>query len=462
MKHLLLACLMLASSLSSASAATPSPRGSQSGVGPNGVLRSGQIPDLDAYTATGEAIKLRELLDGKYTVLTSGCLTCPQFHDTYPEIEAAFADYSTEGVQFYYFYKSLRHPELQGYVEAQNIQERLLQLAELKEKLATQVPWIADTIDDSLRIGLGANSQSVYLISPQGEIFYANARIVRNELRAALNKAVGKPSQTTLAHDLDLPTLGRNPRLLNEDTELGVKRPEGLTIVAIAPAKPEETYYVKLRAEADDALLKTGTGKLFLGFYPDPIHDAHWNNLTPPMQYTLTLPEGVKASPAQAKAKQGPGDSDTLPRQFWVDIEADSPPEAITLTLDYYGCTPDMCMALTHEYTIRLEDQNRGARTYSMNRGNRGNARAGNSQERGNQAVGPRGMNFSQMDSDQDGFVSIEEMVTATKKQRGEDVELSRIQRRFERIDSDGNGKLSEKELEAAPRPNAAQRGGNR
>jgi hypothetical protein len=80
-----------------------------------------------------------------------------------------------------------------------------------------------------------------------------------------------------------LPTVPRAPQLVNQDSELGVKRPEGLSILSITPAKPEETYYVKLRAEADDALLTTGTGRLFLGFYPDPIHEAHWNNLAPAM-----------------------------------------------------------------------------------------------------------------------------------------------------------------------------------
>ena len=90
---------------------------------------------------------------------------------------------------------------------------------------------------------------------------------------------------------------------------------------------------------------------------------------------TLTqenLSEGITATPTEATAAQGPGDSDTQPRQFWVDIEGAIPYDELGLTLHYYGCTPDMCMALAHEYTVLLEDENRGSRTFGMNRGPRG------------------------------------------------------------------------------------------
>ena len=71
-----------------------------------GVLRNTRLPDLDAHLADGKAIKLRALCDGKYTVLVAGCLTCPQFHRGYPEVEAASKDFSPKkNVQFFYFYK---------------------------------------------------------------------------------------------------------------------------------------------------------------------------------------------------------------------------------------------------------------------------------------------------------------------------------------------------------------------
>ncbi|MEO6788262.1 MAG: hypothetical protein ABI318_19235, partial [Chthoniobacteraceae bacterium] len=93
------------------------------------------------------------------------------------------------------------------------------------------------------------------------------------------------------------------------------------------------------------------------------------NNLTPPMKYLLQLPNGVTATPAEASAVKGTGNSDTQPRQFWVDVKANKTPGDMKLTLYYYGCTPDMCKALTHEYTIHFAPENRGANTYGFNRG---------------------------------------------------------------------------------------------
>ena len=337
----------------------------------NSVLSSGPLPDLNAFTAEGEPIKVRDLVNGKYTVLSGGCLTCPQFHQGYGEVEAMHADYAAKGVQFFYFYKSLRHPELNGYVQAQNMAERFLQLEEARTKLGTKVTWIADTLDDSMRIGLGAGPNSLYLISPEGEIVASANRIEGNNFRQILDRLVGKVEQPTRPSELGLPRIGRPQSRPNETTEILVHRPEGLTIVAVTPAKPEDTYYVKLRAEADRDLLATGTGRLFLGFYPDPIHDAHWNNLVEPMKYVLTVPDGITATPSTATAQPGPGDSDTQPRQFWVDIDGAIPYDELGLTLHYYGCTPDLCMALTHNYTILLEDENRGSRTFGMNRGPR-------------------------------------------------------------------------------------------
>jgi hypothetical protein len=260
-------------------------------------------------------------------------------------------------------------------MQAQNMSERLLQLAEARKKLGTQAPWIADTIDDSIRIGLRSGSNSIYLIDLGGEIIWAADKMDADGLRVALTKAVGPVAHPTSINDLGLPKLEKQPHALNADSELGVARPEGMIILDITPAKPEETYYVKLRAEATPELLATGTGRLFLGFYPDPIHDAHWNNLTTPMKYVLTLPKGVSAKPTEAIAKRGPGDSDTEPRQFWVDIKSGKTPGDIQLALHYFGCTPDLCMALTHEYTIHFKAEDRGSNTYGFNRGPRGEKR---------------------------------------------------------------------------------------
>ena len=337
-----------------------------------GLLRSGPIPEMSAFSEKGEPVKIRELCLGKWTVLSGGCLTCPQFHRGYREIEAAKTDYESKGVQFFFFYKSLRHPELGGYVEAQNLEERMLQLAEAKKKLATTIPWLADTFENEMRDGLGAGANSVYLISPDGKIVFAQSRIEVTSFRQALDAHIGSVENPTTSAELDLPMPQRPPRVLNEDSAVTVHRPDGLVILKSTALQPDKTYYVKLRAEAEPQLLETGKGRLFLGFYPDPILGAHWNNLADPLKYELTFDEGVTAEPAVAQAAQGEGDQDTKPRQFWVTINGDGKLNSATLSMSYVACTDTMCLPSKRSYRIDFEVDDSGSRTFGFNRGGKG------------------------------------------------------------------------------------------
>ncbi|SDR94563.1 Ribonuclease BN, tRNA processing enzyme [Polaribacter sp. KT25b] len=400
-----------------------------------GVVTSGELPDLNAFSANGNSLKIKELSKGKYTVLAMGCLTCPEFHKAYTGIEALNVDYAPKDVQFFFVYKSLRHPELDGYVEAQNISERLLMVKEVKKKLGTKVPWIVDAMDDNIRIALNSGSQSVYLISPEGKIVKGWGKLKEQELRQMLSDKVGAASTLTTIKDLDLPVIKRYEKRLNEETNTTIYRPEGLNILSIVPKKPEDTYYVKLRAEADRNLIETGNGKLALGFFPDPILDAHWNNLTPPMKYVLELPEGVTASPQEASAEKGPGDSDTEPRQFWVDIKGASPADQIELTLHYYGCTSNMCMALTHKYTINITPEDNGSRTFGFNKGkhNNNNNNNNNSQKAKNSGPSFERM-LANMDTNHDGKVSKSEA-------------KGKLKENFNKRDKNKDGYITEDEL---------------
>ena len=87
------------------------------------VLTEGQLPDVDAHLPDGTPIKVRDLIKDKYTVIKTGCMTCPEFLISYKELEATAADYKKKGVDFYYIYQSLRHPEREGYVQPQNTKE---------------------------------------------------------------------------------------------------------------------------------------------------------------------------------------------------------------------------------------------------------------------------------------------------------------------------------------------------
>ncbi|MFI3330692.1 MAG: hypothetical protein R3Y38_02690 [Rikenellaceae bacterium] len=350
-----------------------------------GVLSSGMLPNLVAYTSGGEKISLRDLCKDKYTLIVTGCLTCPEFRRAHPTIEAIAADYKRKGVQFYFVYKTLRHPELEGYVEAQKISERLIMVEHAKKKLGGEIEWIVDEMDNNIATALRAGSRSGYLISPKGEIINAWGSPQEQAMRSALTRVVGAPSKVTRVEELNLPAFERVARTKNIDSDISIMRTDGLTILKTTPQNPDDTYYVKMRAEADESLMSTGKGRMALGFFPDPVYDAHWNNLTPAMKYVLELPEGVTASPHEATAKPGKGDSDSEPRQFWVDIKGAKPGDVMKITYHYYACAPGMCEAFSHTYTIELTQEQKGARTYGFNRAGRmnsGNARSGNNTQR--------------------------------------------------------------------------------
>jgi len=352
------------------------------------VLRSGTLPDLNGFTSEGEPVDLKQLAEGHHAVIAAGCLTCPEFRRGYAEVEAALKDYSPLGVQFFYVYKSLRHPELDGMVEPQNLQERLLHIAKAKQTLRTSAPWIADSMDDSIRKSLGAGANSIYLVSPEGEILMGLSRLDGTRLRKALETHVGPVAKPTTIADLDLPRVERQRPAENVESDYRVVRPEGLVILDSTPGAANETHYVKLRVEAEPALIETGKGRLFLGFYPDPILGAHWNNLTEPMKYSLTLPTGVTATPQEARAAKGEGDHDSEPRQFWVDIDSAEPFDSLELAYHYYGCTDTVCLALTHKYSVKLKAAENGARTFGFNRGQKGAGRGGKG--KGRNAKGER------------------------------------------------------------------------
>ncbi len=136
------------------------------------------------------------------------------------------------------------------------------------------------------------------------------------------------------------------------------------------------------------------------------------------------------------------------PRQFRVKISSAQPFDSLQLKLDDFGCTSDLCLALTHEYTVDMKAKEDGSRTCGMNRGSKG----GSTSRRGGAAPGG-GSRMTQMGIDNSGSVSFEEMCAQVKQQRPGDFNEDRIRRRFDSLDTNHDGELSPQELDRAPRP---------
>ena len=328
------------------------------------------LPDtLQLYNVDRELVAANSIFKAKYTVVVGGCLTCPEYRNSYPEIEAVAADYKDKGVQFYFVLQALTHPENWGYVQPSSIQERFAMIDHAEELLQTKIPWLADTMDNELKQHFGMTPNSQFLFDSEGKIVHRASWGRGSTLRESLEKLVGPSEKITTVADLNLPEFG-SQRTNPDDMLLERKTVEGISAALKVAAGGEDQQaenlksrdfgqsnrYAKLRPEADQSLLKTGKGQLYLGFRQDPVLGAEWNNLATPPKYRITA-EGVTVTPATAEAEKLSVESDTEPREFLVDVENWEAGKPIKVEIQYFACNKEKgwCKPVQQEFTVWLE-----------------------------------------------------------------------------------------------------------
>ncbi len=331
-----------------------------SGGRPGMLSRSGLkvgdvVADVPIHDAKGEKMQLRTVFQQDYTVLVFGCLTCPVFLRSYPGVEAVARDYADRGVQFYYVYKTLAHPENHGYVDPLTLDERLKHIEEAQSVLGTEVTWLCDTMKNEVKHALGDAPNSAFVLDKAGAIVHMQSWFDEEELRSTLDDLVGVPEQRTSHEALHLPEVqrvGNGERVLPR-----LQVPSILVAVQVTPQPPLEDHYAKLRVEVTPEVLSSGTGKLYLGFHLDPILDVHWNNLTEPLRVTLAAPEGVTVSPATQVAPKVDVETDTTPREFLVDLRNAKAGSTLTVDVHYFACSDSAgwCREMKQRYIVGLE-----------------------------------------------------------------------------------------------------------
>jgi len=328
-----------------------------------------QLSDnLKLYDADRNLVLATSILKSKYTVVVAGCLTCPAYRSSYPEIEAVARDFSDQGVNFYFLYQTLAHPENWGFVQPTSIEERFAQVEHAKELLQTKIPWLTDTIDNQMKEYLVSTPNSQLVFDESGKVVHRDSWGRGSSLRESLESLVGKPEKTTSVADLSLPKFKRH---LTSESDMLIKR---LKVDGVAvPLKVEAAgdsgeldsfmskdfvelnRYAKLRCEADQQLIKTGTGKLYLGFRQDPVLGAKWNNLSTPPEYKI-VSEGATFTPASGQSPKMKVESDSEPREFLVDVKDWKADQPIVVQIQYFACNNEegWCNSVQQEFTIRL------------------------------------------------------------------------------------------------------------
>ncbi|MFT5366338.1 MAG: hypothetical protein ACI8V2_001285 [Candidatus Latescibacterota bacterium] len=395
-------------------------------------------------------------------------------------METVYTDYAPKGVKFYYLYKALAHPELNGYVKPFTLEERLMHVKEAQRQLGSKITWICDAMDNAAKHALGDRPNSEFIIDPSGTIVQARMWSDPSALRADLERLVGSVEKVTQIGDLDLPKL-KPPAPAASGVVPRVTVSEQLQAVRVVPQLSETPFYVKLRAEVSREVLNSGSGTMYLGFHLDPIYGVHWNNLADPLQFAVKVSGGATITPASGEGPKVEVESDVDPREFLVDVSGVMVGQSLELTVQYFGCNDaeGWCVPVTQNYTVYLERDRDGGgtmgRSFGGGRGGPGGTRSGrvgNNRSPGEVAEmmlmegdwdgdgkltkdeAPEQLRgrFSQADQNQDGFVNKAEIVALVGQQNqgGNRGNRQQILSQLMNQDRNGDKKIS---LEEAPDP---------
>ncbi len=373
-------------------------------------------------------------------------------------METIERDYTPNGVQFYYLYKQLAHPELNHYIDPFTLEERLMHVAQAEVQLGSRIPWLADAMTNELKHALGDMPNPEFIIDPDGRVVERRAWSNPTALRQDLERLIGPVENPTRVADLDLVTAPAVPTVAKGIVPR-VELPGRMSTLRIEPRLKDTGYpfYTKLRADVDQEFLRIGHGTLYLGFHIDPVYHMHWNNEAPPLEYEITIPDGVRVTPASAAftVVEEPADAD--PREFLVDISADDRAEPLDLRVTYYACDDanTFCVPVTQRYAVHLEVDADAGRVFGARRGGRV---LGAMAERmmiwdaNNDGVitrdeAPNGMTdrFDQIDTNADGMLDTDELKNMRPGGRGRQ-RFAPVER-IKRFDSDGDGRLTREEL---------------
>lgn len=264
-------------------------------------------------------------------------------------------DYRPKGVQVFFIYKSLAHPELvDGYIQPFTLEERLVHARRAEKRLGASIPWVVDAMDNRLKHALGDRPNSEFLVDPEGVIVRKRAWSNPEALRRDLEELVGSVDRVTRAEDIRLNLQPAPPLPAPRGVTSRIDR-EDLRPIICEPQVPDDglPFFAKLRAEAEGDLLNSGTGRLYLGFHLDPLHNAHWNNLNQPLTFEIEAADDVRLSARTGVAESVAAATDTDPREFLLDVKAWPEQQTLRLTVRYFACVGDeSCHIVRQQYVL--------------------------------------------------------------------------------------------------------------
>ncbi|MDF7799820.1 hypothetical protein P4C99_10110 [Pontiellaceae bacterium B1224] len=320
-----------------------------------------QLPDAFVYNAKDNTkLKLRSVVaNADTTVFIFGDLTDDAFIKGYRYIEAAARDFYPKGVRFFYIYRNLRHPENNGYIRPFNVKERARQVQLAQELLNTSVPWLYDPIDNPIVKALAPDETSgVLIFSRNGEEEYQGEISDNDSFRSKLTELAGTVFKPFKMNELPRPSIqpiNLPEAILLPRAQVNVNT-DKLKPLQITPVESRAPFYVKARIEGSENVLKSGDGKLYLGFHIDPLYHVEWNNLGEPLSYILKAPKGVIAPSINSAPRVTGVVTDSEPREFILQARKLDLKKPIAMEVTYSVHTSaNRNLEVTQQYLIYLE-----------------------------------------------------------------------------------------------------------
>ncbi len=267
-----------------------------------------------------------------------------------------YRDYRNN-VQFYYVYKSVQHPEINNYLSAFTLEERLKHVAEAKRRFGSEIPWICDNMKNDVKHAFGSAPNGEFVLDPEGKIVRKHFWSDPARLRKDLADLVGASEKVTQVADLP-PMFKPEPRKIASGVVKPIALPRGLAPAVLEPVvSKNDPFFAKLRAEMTREVLTNGSGKLYLGMNLDPLYQVHWNNRAGRVAISIEAPDGVTVTPATLQSDEITADADVDPRQFLVDIKGAKAKQKLNVAVTYTVCddAETFCRTIKQSYVVNLE-----------------------------------------------------------------------------------------------------------
>ena len=233
-----------------------------------------------------------------------------------------------------------------------------MHVAEAKKRFQTEIPWICDDMENSVRQAFGGAPNGEFVVDAEGKIirkrFWSNPA----ELRGYLEELVGKSETTTKVEDLPA---AFTPEI--RDVASGVvprlELPQGLSPLILEPQPDDEhPFFVKLRAEATRNALAPGRGKVYLVAYLDPLYKVHWNNRAGKITLKIKPADGQAFEKTTFTGPDVEEDADIDPREFLVDVNFENQkPFEVSLTYTVCDDAETFCVTVTQHYLVNARTE---------------------------------------------------------------------------------------------------------